>query len=348
MGCLKLTYYEQETERNEFRKYSYAKELTPKKTTLNAYSSYRFGFNGVEKNDEIKGSGNSISFKYRIYDSRLGRFLSVDPLFRDYPWNSTYAFAENDVIRAIDLEGLEKYIIHQRSFAPWSSFGNLGGGAYEGDNRGFSLSTASTVTSRLYQSVTVDIGLGRIEGSTAVRSDDSYGPRNAFGPYETDNATESNRGSAEYINRGNGIGGTLFTEMRGNNPLVWGSPDIAWKGAFNLIYSQNNGTLTVAGTFSGKGFPAFEGFIEDASGQRAFLGTFSPESKNKILRLAYNTSNAQNVNVVGFNFSVDSDGNFTGVNVNFGTETRTFSLDQWNSVFQNQSAAGDCEGDCGN
>jgi len=40
------------------------------------------------------------------------RFLSVDPLSVDYPFNSPYAFAENDVVRSIDLEGLEKYVIH--------------------------------------------------------------------------------------------------------------------------------------------------------------------------------------------------------------------------------------------
>lgn len=42
---------------------------------------------------------------------QMARFLSVDPLAKSYPWNSTYAFAENDVIRSIDLEGLEKFII---------------------------------------------------------------------------------------------------------------------------------------------------------------------------------------------------------------------------------------------
>lgn len=39
------------------------------------------------------------------------KFLSVDPLTKNYPWNSTYAFAENDVIRSIDLDGLEKFIV---------------------------------------------------------------------------------------------------------------------------------------------------------------------------------------------------------------------------------------------
>lgn len=68
---------------------------------------YRFGFNGQEKDNEVKGIGNSLSFQYRIYDSRLGKFLSVDPLFASYPWNSTYAFAENRVIDGVDLEGLE-------------------------------------------------------------------------------------------------------------------------------------------------------------------------------------------------------------------------------------------------
>jgi len=74
-------------------------------------NDYRFGFNGQEKTDEIIGASNHLDFKYRGYDPRTGRFWSVDPLFKDYPWNSTYCFAENDVIRAKDLEGAEKYIV---------------------------------------------------------------------------------------------------------------------------------------------------------------------------------------------------------------------------------------------
>ncbi len=72
-----------------------------------ANSSYRYGFSGCEKDNEVKGEGNNYDFKFRIYDSRLGRFLSVDPLYQSYPWNSTYAYAENRVIDGVDLEGLE-------------------------------------------------------------------------------------------------------------------------------------------------------------------------------------------------------------------------------------------------
>ncbi len=75
--------------------------------TRGSETGYRFGFNGQEKDDEVKGNGNSYVFEYRIYDSRLGKFLSVDPISAEYPWNSTYAFAENRVIDGIDLEGLE-------------------------------------------------------------------------------------------------------------------------------------------------------------------------------------------------------------------------------------------------
>ncbi|NEN24147.1 hypothetical protein G3O08_11605 [Cryomorpha ignava] len=72
-----------------------------------ASGGYRYGFQGQEKDDEIKGSGNSLNYKYRMHDPRLGRFFAVDPLFRDYPWNSTYAFSENKVIQMVELEGLE-------------------------------------------------------------------------------------------------------------------------------------------------------------------------------------------------------------------------------------------------
>ncbi|WP_317170311.1 RHS repeat-associated core domain-containing protein, partial [Taishania pollutisoli] len=73
---------------------------------------YRYGFQNQEIDNEIKGTGNSVNYKYRMHDPRIGRFFAVDPLARDYPWNSPYAFSENNVIHAIELEGLEMFIIH--------------------------------------------------------------------------------------------------------------------------------------------------------------------------------------------------------------------------------------------
>lgn len=60
-----------------------------------------------EKDDEVKGEGNSINYKYRMHDPRIGRFFAVDPLAPSYPHNSPYAFSENRVIDGVELEGLE-------------------------------------------------------------------------------------------------------------------------------------------------------------------------------------------------------------------------------------------------
>ncbi len=72
-------------------------------------SDYRYGFQGQEMDDEVKGEGNSLNYTFRMHDPRVGRFLSLDPLSAQYPHNSPYAFAENRVIDGTELEGLEFY-----------------------------------------------------------------------------------------------------------------------------------------------------------------------------------------------------------------------------------------------
>ena len=88
--------------------YPFGMEMPGRSQSANGY---RYGFQGQEKDDEIKGGGNSINFKFRMYDPRLGRFFAVDPLAAKYAYNSPYAFSENRLIDAIELEGLEKVLI---------------------------------------------------------------------------------------------------------------------------------------------------------------------------------------------------------------------------------------------
>jgi hypothetical protein len=57
---------------------------------------------------EINGNGNAYDFGARMYDARLGRWWSVDPKHKEYPWNSTHAFSENSLISLVELECLEK------------------------------------------------------------------------------------------------------------------------------------------------------------------------------------------------------------------------------------------------
>jgi RHS repeat-associated protein len=73
----------------------------------NNSGEYRYGFQGQEKDDEIKGEGNSVNYTFRMHDPRVGRFLSRDPLSSEFPWNSPYAFSENRVIDGVELEGGE-------------------------------------------------------------------------------------------------------------------------------------------------------------------------------------------------------------------------------------------------
>ncbi len=69
--------------------------------------SYRFGFQGQLLDDDIKGDGNSVNYKYRMHDPRVGRFFAIDPLSPKYPHNSPYAFSENRLLDGVELEGLE-------------------------------------------------------------------------------------------------------------------------------------------------------------------------------------------------------------------------------------------------
>src|SRR5690554_3296597 len=99
MGCKKLTYNE---------------TLSPLKVVcsnlnisgISCVGSYRYGFNGMEKDDNVKGEGNSYTTEFRQYDPRVGRWLSIDPLFKNFPWQSPYVAFDNNPIYYKDPKGL--------------------------------------------------------------------------------------------------------------------------------------------------------------------------------------------------------------------------------------------------
>ncbi len=72
---------------------------------------YRYGYNGKEKDSELKGEGNSYDFGERMYDPRIARFLSIDPLTTKFPLFSPFLFAGNSPIFAIDKNGEYIYIV---------------------------------------------------------------------------------------------------------------------------------------------------------------------------------------------------------------------------------------------
>ena len=68
-------------------------------------NEYRYGFNGKEKDDEIKGNSNHLSFGDYGYDTRLGRRWQVDPLAREMASWSPYSVFFDNPIRYIDADG---------------------------------------------------------------------------------------------------------------------------------------------------------------------------------------------------------------------------------------------------
>jgi RHS repeat-associated protein len=97
--------------------YPFGMQMPGRTFTASTATSYRYGYNGKEKNDEIEGVGNAYDYGMREHDPRTGRFWSVDPLTQKYPWYSPYQFAGDKPTWATDLDGLEEnttstYVYH--------------------------------------------------------------------------------------------------------------------------------------------------------------------------------------------------------------------------------------------
>src|SRR5438128_960618 len=73
--------------------------------TFSAGSGYRYGFNDKENDKDIFEGAQDYGL--RIYDCRLGRFLSKDPLSEKYPWLSPFQFAADLPTIFIDRDGAE-------------------------------------------------------------------------------------------------------------------------------------------------------------------------------------------------------------------------------------------------
>ncbi len=86
--------------------YPFGMVMNDRKGGYNA-QDYRYGYNGKENDNEVKGESNQQDYGFRVYDPRVGRFLSVDPLTKDYPMLTPYQYASNRPIDGVDLDGLE-------------------------------------------------------------------------------------------------------------------------------------------------------------------------------------------------------------------------------------------------
>jgi RHS repeat-associated protein len=68
---------------------------------------YRYGFQGMEGDSEVKDEGNSYTTEFRQYDPRIGRWLTLDPLMAQFPRMSPYTGLNNNPISIVDPKGLK-------------------------------------------------------------------------------------------------------------------------------------------------------------------------------------------------------------------------------------------------
>ena len=315
-------------------------------TMENRYATgdnYRYGFQGQEKDDELKGSGNSVNYKYRMHDPRIGRFFAIDPLTKSYPWNSPYAFSENRVIDAIELEGLEKVSIHSLSFAPFDIFGGgwLPGGYYgDGANRKFGDPLVEDYTNKKFNyriRMEADFDLSK-DGVTSYKGGKTWSKHSKYRKGAWSPTTFDNTPSYS--------GGKFFTHFQGTDRAHWtgslnpGYIDVKVKAKFTKVES-NEIKFLVEGEVYGDRFPSNETYLQDQFGNRLYLGVSGIDSENA--RIAPQTelmlTAQESMSTFSFYILFDENEAFKGVSIKEGDEWKWYDRDAWNKRFTGQDPA---------
>ena len=91
----------------------------------------------MEKDDEVKGKGNSYDFGARLLDTRLGRWLTIDPFFKQYSHLSNYSFVANSPLIFLDPDGRIIEFANRKSRKQYEKLGGeiilISGGANPAD-----------------------------------------------------------------------------------------------------------------------------------------------------------------------------------------------------------------------
>lgn len=275
------------------------------------------------------------------------------------------------------------YSVYQRSFAPWQTFGDLPPLFWEaccGDNRGFSLEDVYDVQdnpdgakSRLNH--VVSFSLNSDNFSNIFNTSNITRCRQDFiGDWESGFSFTPHEERIE--------DGILYMHILGDDPVIfhhfsrepydaWVVPDIdsRTKLSFNIITQNNKMFLTIKGVVVHKGFPAYELFIKDASGQGVFLYTYAPNSKRLLLpelTMPFYDREA----FIDVMIEIDEEGNFLNeingstleryrffgkliycdiLNLNWDQTgdivhpSSATNITEWNDYFLNKNPAGDCQ-----
>lgn len=289
----KATKYYSQNERNTI----YPFGMLMRERTYSS-SSYRYGYQGSEKDDEIYGKGNGYTTEFRALDPRSGRWWSIDPEQKSIPGQSPYASMNNNPISILDIlgnKGTDWYENKKSGEIKWydsdaaadkgngtSNSKDLGKNVLVGtDNRDANFKEPiNTAKFDLYLESNKTGPSATIVGNT-VPADGAYGTLKE-GIYPATNLGDHAGGPAIWINNGSNVPTVTPDPLNGAN-FINGK-----NGAMKPIDQQvMNGVLFHPGNpyattlSSGKGKPWSEGCQTGGCGKGS-LETYKTFSKNII------------------------------------------------------------------
>ncbi len=214
-------------------------------------AKYRYGFNGQEKDDELKGEGNSLNFKYRMHDPRLGRFFAVDPLAAKYAYNSPYAFSENRVIDARELEGLEMVITSENNIM-------------YGPIRSQGIPAVSPFETKDFNEITTEDG---IQQTIIIANDNSYYFRQVVSDADLFNGVVVNpsaRGTGTYstedLETGEMTVNVKIRYQQGTPPTIYTVGRVTWE--FTNVATEKSGSFAELDFQAARGHITKEEYIK--------------------------------------------------------------------------------------
>src|SRR5690606_35148535 len=152
------------------------------------YLDAKYRFTGKERDTE---TGYDY-FGARYYDSRIGRWLQVDPLAEKYPWISPFSYTLNNPVRLIDPDGKQvgppdPFFSYGMGKGFFSALKNSAVGLYETVTNpvesGKQILNAITNPGETLEAMGSAIGdwAGRLTSANPVESGEAFGEAAAFG-----------------------------------------------------------------------------------------------------------------------------------------------------------------------
>jgi RHS repeat-associated protein len=306
--------------------------IMPTRKYTQAGSKYGYGFNGKENDNEVKGEGNQQDYGFRIYDPRLAKFLSVDPLTKSYPWYSPYQFAGNKPIAATDLDGLEELWITNNCFAPFDLFGSDLFGSFSGDGEKRKFGDGGTYRT----SGKAHINLRTAEKPNYVpgTSTSTYHRKNSSGRDKYVTESKSRIQDEYYYSSPDKNYHHLQMHVAGSNKASIFGSFVDIDNHVNIYFEKNpedKSKVLVHGSVQGDRFPANETILNDKNGNQLILGVSSHNGPNKDLGPYVNLPGDNKRNMQEFSMTIlfSKDDTFKGVE--FGG--KQYSIVEWNKQF---------------